>query len=175
MDFRIKSKTESERNGYEKTFVKRLDMIDNYLLSNNFIQLINENTRTHKILDHIYINNKSKIYKSYVESDSPSDHKFVSLEKNMKVSSVEEKYILTRNLKSINYEQINDNIINSDIYIQLLEDNDPTRVTSNLIKLIQEEYDQVAPMLKVKINDKKVKLTDNTKNLINNKNIAYKK
>ena len=47
----------------------------------------------------------------------------------MKVSSVVEKYILTRNLKSINYEQINDNIINSDIYIQLLEDNDPTRVT----------------------------------------------
>ena len=47
----------------------------------------------------------------------------------MKVSNVEEKYIVTRNLKSIDYEQLNNNIINSDIYFQILEDDEPIRVT----------------------------------------------
>ena len=49
------------------------------LLSNNYTQLINVDTQTHKILDHIYSNNKSKVFKSYVENDLPSDHNVVTL------------------------------------------------------------------------------------------------
>ena len=95
VDIKINSKIESERNGYQKMFVHRLDSINSILLSNNFSQLINENTQTNKILDHIYMNNKSKILKSYVENDSPSDHKSISLEKFMNVNSREEKYIIS--------------------------------------------------------------------------------
>ena len=125
--------------------------------------------RTHKILDHVYTNDKSKIYSSYVENDSPTDHKFITLEKYMKVSSSEENIVISRNLNNVNYDKINDNIVNSDIYIQLLEDDDPGRISSNLIKMIQNEYDNVAPMFKVKVNDKTDKLSEYTKDVIKRK------
>ena len=58
-----------------------IDLLKVNLLQNNFLQLINENTRTHKILDHVYANTISKVHNTYVESDSPTDHKFIVLEK----------------------------------------------------------------------------------------------
>ena len=81
VDCKLLNKHENEKNNYEKTFNKRVKTIQSQLLSNNFTQQINEDTRNGKILDHIYSNNMSKIFKSYIESDSSSDHKYITLEK----------------------------------------------------------------------------------------------
>ena len=57
----------------------------------------------------------------------------------------------------------------------MLEDGDLDRLTSNLIKLIQNQYNSEAPVIKVKMKDKNNDiLSQETKDLIEKKNIAYK-
>ena len=65
----------------------------------DFFQLITEHTRNKNILDHIYSNNINKINRSYIEVDSSSDHRYIIVEKIMKINQTEENYIITRNFK----------------------------------------------------------------------------
>ena len=67
IDFRIFGKNESEKISYEKNFSKMIQHIKNNLIENNFLQLITDNTRTHKILDHLYSNNMSKVNTIYLQ------------------------------------------------------------------------------------------------------------
>ena len=151
-----------------------IGLLKTYLLENNFLQLIQENTRTVKILDHIYYNNINKLHHRYTEPSS-TDHKIIVIEKKMKVSQLEERFCYTRKWKQINYERMEKNIIDSDIYRTMLEDDDLERITINLIKLIQNQYNLEAPVIKVKIKDKNNDiLSKETKELIEKKNIAYK-
>ena len=70
INYRIFNKHENDKNNYEKIFSKRIKSVQNHLLGNGFTQLINSDTRTDKIIDHIYSNDLNKIYKSYVEVDT---------------------------------------------------------------------------------------------------------
>ena len=58
-----------------------INSLQKYLLGNNFIQIINSDTRRNKILDHVYSNNVNKIRKTFTD-DSSTDHKFTIVEKN---------------------------------------------------------------------------------------------
>ena len=78
VDFRILSKTESEKDNYEKSFSKIVKAIQNYLLAKGFSQIISDNTRKGKILDHT--NTQNKVHRFYTELDSSTDHKFITLE-----------------------------------------------------------------------------------------------
>ena len=70
----------------------------------------------------------------------------------MKINNSEERVIetRTRNFKSINYETINNNIIENKIYDQLLRSEDPEFITDNLIRIINEELDNQAPINKTR-------------------------
>ena len=68
IDYKIMKKNEDEKISYEKNFNPMLETIRANLIANNFVQLINENTRTNKILDHIYTNNVNKIISIAVEN-----------------------------------------------------------------------------------------------------------
>ena len=81
IDFRILNKNETERNNYEKNFSVMLKNIQSDLISNNFLQLVKENTHGVKILDHIYSNDINKVHNSSVQVDTSSDHNFIVLEK----------------------------------------------------------------------------------------------
>ena len=104
-----------------------------------------ENTRGLKILDHICSNNLKKIQKSSVIVDTSSDHIFVQLEKKMNVIQVEDKFYLSRKWKDIDYEIMQQNMLNTEEYFLMLEDYDLNRITTNLIKLIQRECEKQAP------------------------------
>ena len=94
----------------------------------------------------------------------------------MKYIKDEETYILTRQWNRIDYDLLNNKIINSDKYFYMLTDSDPDRVTINLINEIQKHFNNVAPIIKVKINDDaKVKLSEETLCLIKKKNDSYKR
>ena len=79
IDFRIINKNEQEKVQYEKSFNNMLESIKKNLLEDGFLQLVKENTRANKILDHVYSNCISKVHNSYVELSS-TDHKFVIFE-----------------------------------------------------------------------------------------------
>ena len=81
VDFKIFTKSESEKNSYGKGFSTMLKLIENNLLSNGFSQMISEVTRNQKILDHIYSNKTNQVHRTFVEIDSPSDHNFINIEK----------------------------------------------------------------------------------------------
>ena len=175
VNYNIINKCEKDKSNYEKTFNNRLKSIQSNLLSNNFKQIIADNTRNESILDHIYTNNTNKIHRSYTENDSSSDHCFINLEKKMLYTNDEEKYYLTREWKKIDYDLLNNNIMNSDKYIHLLTDNDVDRVTINLVNEIQTHYNNMAPIIKVKHkNDDKVKLSIDTLSLLKKKDESYK-
>ena len=175
IDFRILNKNETERNNYEKNFSVMLKNIQSDLISNNFLQLVKENTHGVKILDHIYSNDINKVHNSSVQVDTSSDHNFIVLEKKMNVTQVEERFVLSRKWQNINYELMQENMLRSEEYSLMLTDDNLNRVTSNLIKMIQYEYDKQAPVIKIKIKDKNNEVLSNeTKNMIQKKNILYK-
>ena len=175
IDYKIFNKNENDKYNYEKTFSKRIKSIQNHLLGNSFTQIINEDTRQSKIIDHIYVNNLNKIFKSYIEIDFESDHKFITVEKKMKVIEQEPKFFLTRDHNKINYDLINYNIMNSDKYCYMLSDDNVDRISVNLINMIQNEFNLQAPVLKVKaLSDDKLVLNKDTKEFIKKKNDSYK-
>ena len=75
--------------------------IKNHLFTKNMIQLVKNNTRENKILDHIYVNKVNKIKHVQVIDDSFSDHLILSLSRSMSINSVEENLIMVRNLRNI--------------------------------------------------------------------------
>ena len=176
VDYNILNKIESEKNNYEKSFSKRVKSIQNNLLANGFSQLISDSTRNNKILDHIYSNNLNKIHKCYTEVDTPSDHNFVTVEKKMIFNQDEEAYILTRDWKKVDYNTINKKIIDSDKYLLMVTDDNTERVTINLINEVQQIFNSVAPIIKIKTkNDNKTKLSKENLELIEKKKNCYKK
>ena len=91
------------------------DMIDKGLS-----QIMFDKTRDDSTLDHIYVNNFSKLNKVYSDANTSSDHSAIFVERNMKIIKSEETYVKTRSWKNINYEKLNQDIINSDEYSKLL-------------------------------------------------------
>ena len=95
--------------------------------------------------------------------------------RRMKVNNTEETLIITRNYKNINYEEINETILNNDIYNDLLNEDDPDVLANQIIYLINSEMDNQSKERKVKIKEKKVnKYSEETLDLINKKNNIYK-
>ena len=174
IDAKLFNKNDDEKDNYEKTFKTRIESIKNNLLAENFKQLIKSETRTHKTLDHIYSNTMNKVHSVRIEN-STSDHKFIVLEKKMKVIECEERFAFTRKFNSIDNNQLNSDILNSNEYIDMLNEKNVNLLTSNLINVILRSYNNHAPRFKIKIeNDTKVKLSNKTSELMKNKNIAYK-
>ena len=173
IDYKIMKKNEDEKISYEKNFNPMLETIRANLIANNFVQLINENTRTNKILDHIYTNNVNKVISIAIE-DSSTDHKYTSVNRSMKIDTIEEKFFLTRKWKDVDYDIINNNIINTENYINMLESKDINCVTNELINVIQSELNSIAPVQKIKVIQKSDKISTATKKLINEKNKLYK-
>ena len=104
-----------------------------------------------------------------------SDHKFIVLEKKMKVIECEERFAFTRKFNSIYTNKLNRDILVSKEYVDMLSESDINILTSNLINVILKCYDSQAPRFRIKIeNDKKVKLSNQSLELIKKKNIAYK-
>ena len=68
----------------------------------------------------------------------------------MKINKIEEKLIETRNYKIINYDKINENIINNELYERLLQEDDTDYISENLIRIINDEMEKQAPMKKIK-------------------------
>ena len=85
----------------------------------------------------------------------------------MKVSQLEERFYHVRRWTLINYDLLKQRIIDSDEYQTMLEDDNLDRITINLIKLIQREYNNQAPIFKVKDKQKNNDiLTKDTKKMI---------
>ena len=173
VDFNIMNKQEVEKINYEKNFNNMIETIQSKLLGNNFTQLISESTRNNKILDHIYANKLNKIMSVNVEH-STSDHKFTTLTRKMKIDSVEQKFFFSRKWKDVNYDTINDNIIMSENYINMIQSKDLNSVTNELINTIQSQLDNAAPLKKIKIIEKCDKISSDTNKLIKQKNKIYK-
>ena len=92
----------------------------------------------------------------------------------MKIDDIEEKYYITRKWKDINFEIIDQNIIMSNNYMDMLTSDDINKVTNCLINTIQQEIDIQAPLIKSKVIKPKDKLSKETKLLIKSKNNLYK-
>ena len=117
----------------------------------------------------------NKIKKSYIEVDSSTDHSFITVEKMMKINQIEENFIITRNFKNIDFNILNQNIIDSEYYLEMLQDDNSSRICSNLIKMIQSEYDKFSPIIKLKIkNENESSNSKSTNEFIKRKNNAYK-
>ena len=127
-----------------------MNTIKDHLLAYIFFQLIKEDTRMNKTLDHIYFNSMNKVHRAYVELDSDSDHNFIILEEKMKVNLCEERYHFTRKYNSLDFLKLNYDIVSDPDYINMLQDNNINRLTENLIRVIQCHLDFQAPILKVK-------------------------
>ena len=150
-------------------------MIKERILDNGLVMINNRNTRNNKILDHFYTNNIEKIENIYIEGDTTSDHNMVIVNRKMKVNNTEETIIVIRNYKDLNYEEMNENIINEEDYRDLLIEEDPEILATRIIEMINSNMDKQSKERRIKVKDKKInKYTQETIDLINKKNNLYK-
>ena len=82
------SKNESQKSNYEKNFNKMYITVKNYLYTKNAIQIIKNNTRDNKILDHVYTNNINKIKYINVNDDMASDHAKITIIRSMNIEKI---------------------------------------------------------------------------------------
>ena len=122
--------------------------IKNNLFTKNMVQVVKNNTRDDKILDHIYVNKLNKIKHIQVTDDSFSDHSILSISRSMKINSVEENLIVIRNTKNIDLYKLENNIFNNIKYLDTLYEKDTNKIAENIIEIILEEYNKLAPSKK---------------------------
>ena len=124
--------------------------IKNNLFTKNMVQIVKNNTRDNKILDHIYVNKLNKIKHIQVTDDSFSDHSILCISRSMKINSVKENLILVRNIKNIDFYKLENNIFTNTKYLDTLYEKDTNIIAENLIEIIFEEYNKLAPLKKLK-------------------------
>ena len=108
-------------------------------MNDNNLKIINKKpTRNNKILDHIYSNKPEKILNTIQQDQTTSDHSIIEMTRSMKINTIEETVILTRNYKIIDYKIINENIINDLNYKNMLTSTDPNFINDNLVKMINK-------------------------------------
>ena len=178
-DFNINSKIWNKNvenlSEYDKSFLPMSKMVKEKILDYGFTMMINKETRGKAILDHMYTNKVEKINSVDIDRNTTSDHSINSVIIKMKVNTIEEPMINTRNFKIINYEEINYNIINSENYNKMLTEEDPDVITNDLIEIINKELDKQSKEKKFKIKEKITnKYSQETIHLIERNNKLYK-
>ena len=149
--------------------------IKNKLFSKNMTQLVKDNTREQQILDHIYTNKVNKIQNVIIKDDSYSDHSILILIRSMKINKVEENLFLSRNINNVDFIKLENSIFNNTKYNSTLSEKNTNQSAENIINIILDEYDIIAPPKKIKIhNNEKETISKSTNILINNKNLFYK-
>ena len=175
IDSKIWNKKNEELSDYEKRFISMNKMIKERLSDNGMKMMIKQNTRNDKILDHFYTNKMEKIEEIKVDNDSTSDHNKIIIKRNMKIDNIEEAIIMSRKYKNINYDTINENIINDNDYQSILNEEDPETISNYLINIINNEMDKQEKIKKIKIKEKNNnKYSQSTLDLIKKKNDLYK-
>ena len=122
--------------------------LKNNLFSKNMVQIVKNNTRENKILDHIYVNKINKIKNIQVIDDSFSDHSILSLSRSMNINSIEENLIIVRNLNKIDKYKLENNIFNNTKYIETLNENDSNILAENIINITLDEFNKFSTLQK---------------------------
>ena len=93
----------------------------------------------------------------------------------MQIKNVEETLINIRNTKNINYDELENKVFKNKKYLETLEETDSNILAENLIDIILEEYNLIAPQKKIKINNNENdNITKPTKILIDKKTYFIK-
>ena len=127
-------------------------------------------------LDHFYTNKIDKLFKFSQSEFTTSDHSQLEYDRHMKINVCEEQYILTRQWNKINFETINENIINDENYLNALEDDNSDRIANYIVEQINKNLDAQSELRKVKVSkNKDQKYSNETLEIIKEKNKLYKK
>ena len=103
-------------------FYQMYNTIKSKLFTKNMIQLVKNNTREQKILDHIYTNKTNKIKNIIIKDDSFSDHSILIVTRSMKINNVEENLFVYRNTKDLDFYKLENNIFNNPNYSNTLNE-----------------------------------------------------
>ena len=183
-DFNIDNKLILNNDYPNPTYASKYQRIKKYIkekLLDNGMRLVNSSpTRfeggIERGLDHIYTNRIDKLYNFTQTDHTSSDHSMLQYQRHMKVQACEESYILTRQWEKIDFDLINENILNSENYNEALHDNDPNKIAEFMIHQINYNLDLQSELKKVKVkNTEQMKYTKETLEKIRIKNELYKK
>ena len=147
----------------------------------NNIKIINRKpTRTEankkSVLDHFYTNHPKKIKCVEQNDDTNSDHSMLKILRHMKVTQSEEQYTFTRDYKKIDFDRVNQEIMDSDIYFEILESENPDYIAENIIELINSKLDDQSKLKKIKIKKKEeTYFSQKIEELVHRKKIVYQK
>ena len=144
------------RTNYQKTFTRMEQIFIEQLKNDGYTQVIKQLTRGSAILDHIWIKNSINIQEVKVIKDSASDHYMTYCSKFCEVTQIEESYVINRDWKKLDIDQLKFNIENNDLILDIENIDDPDIIAENLIYGIKKEVDLLIPLVKKKINIKKL-------------------
>ena len=172
-------KDENERSNHDKSLNaltkllrEEITDIDTILINDQPTWNIDDNP---KLLDHIYSNKPQKIINVESSSKSFSDHMIQSFIRIAKQMIAGPKYKTNRDLKKYDKEQLNENIINNEKYLETLISNDTEEIANNIQKILVEELNKNCPIKTIQIGKKRNKhISKETVDLINKRNELQK-
>ena len=173
-------KSEENKSNYEKTLNTMIGFMKHNLLDQNMSLMHKNITRVQgnnkSCLDITLSNQPYKMKEIKLVEDTTSDHYLTIYDRLMNVNQAEEKYIKSRVYSAIDYEKINENLINSDRYWNIFNEENTDKIAEEIVQIINEELDKQSILKKRKIQNKeKEKYSKETINLIDKKNDIYKR
>lgn len=173
-------KSEENKSNYEKTLNTMIGFMKHNLLDQNMSLMHKNITRVQgnnkSCLDITLSNQPYKMKEIKLVEDTTSDHYLTIYDRLMNVNQAEEKYIKSRVYSAIDYEKINENLINSDRYWNIFNEENTDKIAEEIVQIINEELNKQSILKKRKIQNKeKEKYSKETINLIDKKNDIYKR
>ena len=177
---KIWAKNENEKKGNEKIYNTMSNLIKENILDKGFKLINSLSTRrmggSESLLDHYYTNKPSKIKSIQQIDDTSSDHSILIICRQMNITEAEEKYILTRNYSKINFEMVENEILDREEYFEVFESEDPHKISEKIISLINSALDNQSKIQKVKIPKHEEKyFSQKVEELLHRKKIVYEK
>ena len=92
-------------------------------------------------LDNIFSNNTHK--NQYLNVNTGiSDHVILTICRNIKISPIEKSYIFIRNTKNVNFDELDNDILNNDNCIHMIIENNSDIIAQNIIDIISNKCDK---------------------------------
>ena len=160
-----KYKTQYQKSQNKLSEVMKTNLLDKGMVILNKKETFNRGDYKSQ-LDGIISNKPNKIKTVVTHDNLPSDHKGVSAVRSMNIKKAEEPYLKSRNLKKCEDFDMNNKIVNHDKYLSTLTTKNVDICCKNIIEIVNDVFDEVAPISKIKINNNKINTSKEVKEAI---------
>ena len=157
----------------DKQTNKVAQILSKSILQEGFAIVNKAPTHSTATIDHITTSDINKIITHRNIETHLSDHKLVLAQTSTKNPVNTPRYTSSRQYHKIDFLEMNQQINQDPRLTQAMQSNNPEDIAQNIIQVINDQLDSRAPIKRIQTTNKKAFTSDQTKELIEQRNFAW--